>query len=93
MSTKAELEMENTELRGRLAELEGMVSPSVPVRRLNREPSFGICAGVAADLAMHGRARDPFTGELRTADQTEVVTYVDEDMAYDGPDESVETPE
>lgn len=67
MATKMELEEENARLKAELDALRsGQVSRPVP-----GPPSFGICEGVQADLDMHGKALDPFTGKLIVADDDE----------------------
>lgn len=65
MATKQELEQENERLRAELAAAQGgHTSRPVP-----GPPSFKICAGVAADLEIHGKALDPFTGKTLTVDE------------------------
>lgn len=72
MPTKDELEAQNEELRARVAELEAgrpATVPPVPVR-----PDFGLSAGEASDLAVHGVTVSPFTGETLTASTEGVET-------------------
>jgi hypothetical protein len=68
MSTKAELEIENEQLRSRVAELEA----GRPVRPVPVAPSFGMCAGVAADLEQVEKTTDPFTGKVVTREGVEL---------------------
>jgi hypothetical protein len=74
MATKADLEQENAELRRQLdAARAGQVSRPVP-----GPPSFGICAGVEADIEMHGSTVDPFTSRVLTEDDLYEVDGSDE---------------
>lgn len=60
MPTKDELEQENARLRDRVAELEeGRAAGPRPPQR----PDFGLSAGEADDLRVHGVTTSPFNGE------------------------------
>lgn len=90
MSTKAQLEAENEELRAQLAKLQARAGGTTE-RPKPAAASFGLCAGVAADLEMHGQAMDPFTGKLVTADDVDTADDV-EDLEY-GPESAAEPTE
>lgn len=82
MSTKAELEAEVERLTQELeAARAGRPAPSRPAPVA---PSFGICAGVAADLETNGKALDPFTGETLTGGMVDGRLVVDEPAGDEG---------
>jgi len=66
MSTKAELEAENAELRDRVAELEAG-RPAAGEPRRPQRPDFGLSAGEADDLKVRGVTTSPFNGEVLNA--------------------------
>lgn len=62
--------MTNAQLEARVAQLETELAEAragaQPVRPKPEAPSFGVCAGVAADLEQVDKTVDPFTGKVVT---------------------------
>lgn len=79
-----ELEAENAQLRAAVETLRAAGPADVKTfDRQPRRPSFGLSAGEASDLQLHGVTSSPFTGETLTASGEGVEPANDEARAAD----------
>ncbi len=82
--TKDELEQENQQLRDQVAQLQRNQKSGPNTRPTPTRPSFGLSAGTAAELEMHGKAADPFTGDRLVYDGDDPVERTSEDADFGG---------